>query len=202
MGEGVILYKTADFVGRGGLEPALADIEHLVEKLAHVVAQAAFFGRGEGLRIFAGKDPSALREGKLEFVAVMDGPLGAEGHRDFRDLKVADADELVIDLPAFRLELGGIRQGLPAAAAADAEMAAERLQAVLGRLFQAHDAAFHIILFLLADLDVDKVAGNSKLREDDGSVRRVAQGFAFGGDGFDPDVFQQQVGFLARHGCF
>ena len=112
-----------------------------------------------------------------------------------------DPDQLVPDLLLFRLELEFIGKGLPAAAATDAEMLAEGLQPLRGRLDDPADEAFHVILFLFVYLDVDDVARNSELHENDGSLE-MGEGFSFRGNGFNLYVFQDEVDLFLRHGSY
>ena len=67
---------------------------------------------------------------------------------------MADSHKLVFNLLPFCLKLHIVRKRLPAAAAADAKMRAERFQAVLRRLYNPFYPAFHIVFLLFEDLDV------------------------------------------------
>ena len=67
---------------------------------------------------------------EFQFVTVKLRALGGECRPDFRDLQVADPDQLVVYLLPLGFELHFVRQGLPAAAAAYAEMLAECFEPV------------------------------------------------------------------------
>ena len=102
---------------------------------------------------------------------------------------MADPHQLVLHLLPLGFQLHGVGEGLPAASAAHAEVFAEGLQAMGGRLHDAFDKAFHIVLFIFVYMDVHYVAGDGEIHEDHHSVH-VREGFPFGRDGLDGHVFQ------------
>ena len=147
------------------------------------------------------KYPTLAGSAEFQFVTIKLRALGGECRADFRDLQMPDADQLVIHLLPLGFELHFVRQGLPAAAAADAKMLAERLDAVRGRLDHPGDESLHIVFLLPEHLDVHDVAGNGEIDEDDHPVH-MGQRLAFGGDGLDGDVLQFQVDFFPAHVSF
>ena len=168
-----------------------SDVQDLVEELADMEAQTDPFRLRKRLRINAFLEEPALgRCAEFQLVAVILRFEGGEGGADLRHGQMADADELVLDLLALGLQLPLIRQRLPAATAADAEMLAKGRQTLGGWLHDPLDAAFHVILFLLEDADVDDIAGHGEIDENDDAFV-MGQGFAFGGDGLDRDAFYQ-----------
>ena len=193
-----LLDKQADRIGWLRLEPAFLDVQDLVEELAHVEAQAHPVVLGNRIGILAVKHPALAGRAEFQLVTVKLRALGGECRTDFRHLQVADADQLVVHLLPFGFELHLVGQGLPPAAAADAEMLAERLEPVRRRLDHSGDESLHIVFLLPEHLDVHDVAGDGEIDEDDHSVH-VGQSLTFGGDGFDGDVLQFQVDFFPAH---
>ena len=100
---------------------------------------------------------------------------------------MADADELVIYLLLLCLKLHFVWKRLPLASSADAEMLAERLKTVLGRLYHTEDETFHIVFLLLCNLYVNDVSRNGKLYEQYGSVYSC-QSLALCGHGLDHNI--------------
>ena len=177
------------------------DVQDLVEELAHMESQAHAVILGNRIRILAAEHPALAGSAEFQLVTIKLRTLGGECRPDFRDLQVADSDQLVVHLLPFGYQLHLVRQRLPPAAAADAEMLAERLDAVRGRLDHPGDEALHIVFLLPEHLDVHDVAGNGEIDEDDHPVH-MRQRLAFGSDGLDGDVLQFQVDFFLAHYSF
>ena len=111
---------------------------------------------------------------------------------------MADPYQLIFYLLALGFQLHLIGKRLPPATTADAEMLAERLQTVFRRLYNALDKAFHVVFLFLVNLDVDDVSGNGEIDENHHTVH-VCKGFSFGRDGFDGDIFQQEIYSFLGH---
>ena len=111
---------------------------------------------------------------------------------------MANADQLVFHLLTLGFQLHFIRKRLPSAPAANAEMLAERLQTVLGGLYNALDKAFHVILFLLVYLNVHHISGHGKIYKHHHAVH-VRERFAFCGHRFDGHILQHQVYPFSAH---
>ena len=105
---------------------------------------------------------------------------------------MADSHQLVFHLLPLGFQLHLIGKRLPSATATDAKMLAERLQTMLGGLYNALDKAFHVILFLLVHLDVHHVSGNGEIYKNYHPVH-VGERFAFCGYRFDGDTFENEV---------
>ena len=193
-----LLDEQADRVGRFGLEPAFANVQDLVEELSDMEPQSHPLVLRNGVRILAMEQPAAAGCAEFQFVTIILRTRGGEGWTDLRHFQMADPDQLVIHLLPLRFELHFVGQGLPAAAAAHAEMLAERLEPVRGRLHHPGDEALHVVLLFLVDLNVHDVAGHGEIDKHHHPVH-MGEGFALGRDGFDGDVLQFQVDSLSAH---
>ena len=188
-----VLDEEADGVGRLGLQVAALDVEHLVEELPDVEAQAgfAFHPGGDFLR----RHPTLVGSGEFEFIAVVAGLVRTDDRAEFGHLEVADAGQLVIDLALLGGQLDLVGERLPAAAAADREMVAERFQTLLGRLHQLDDRPFHPGLLLADKTHVDDISRHGESDENHLSFRRMGNRFALRRDGFDDEILQYDVQF-------
>ncbi len=106
----------------------MVNVEHLVKEAAHMEAEPASLLFAESLRVFVFVNPSALRKGEFELVAVICSLVRRHDRGYFRYLEMPYAHELVIYLLLLGLKLHFIRKWLPFASSAYSEMAAERLQ--------------------------------------------------------------------------
>ena len=194
----VVLDEKTDFIGRGLLQVAFPDVQDFVEEFAHVESDAHPFLRRHLFRILILQEPAARGEGKLQLVAVELRFFRGNGRPDLRHVQVAEADQLVFDLPAFRLQLHLVGNRLPAASAADTEVLAEGLQPPGRRLDHFFDETFHVVALLALDTDVHAVAGYSERHEHDHPVV-MCDGFAFGSTVFNDHVLEEQVDFLSGH---
>ena len=144
--------------------------------------------------------PAAVGSGELKLVAVADGLFGPQDGGELRHFQVADTHQLVQDLLAFGLKLHFVRQRLPSAATANAEMLAERFKPVFGRFYNPFDKTFHIIFLFPVHLDIDNVSGHGKIYEYDHTVH-VCERFSLGSDRFNRDILQKEIYFLLGHDC-
>ena len=126
-----LLDKQANSIGRLRLQVALFNVQHLVEKLAHMEAQAHFIGLRNAVRILAGQYPALAGGAEFQLIPIILSFFRRKGGPDFRHLKMADAHKLIFNLLMFSFQLHGIRQRLPAASATDSKMLTEWLQAIL-----------------------------------------------------------------------
>ena len=191
----------ADGVRRLGLEPALVDIQHLVEHVGNVESHGRRVADvARGLDLLA-RQPAAAGEGEFEFVAVELRMRRAQAGRDFGQGDLADARKLIANLLGFEAQLLFVGQILPLATAADPEMFAERLGAQGRFLHIADDEALHEAAALGSNLHVDHVARDGQ-RHEDHHVVPAPHGLAFGGQRryFEP-LDQGIVRFLSCHSC-
>ena len=130
-----------------------------------------------------------------ELVAVADGLFGPQDGGELRHLQMADAGQLVIHLALLGGELDVVGEGLPAAAAAHPEMLAERLQAMLGRLYDLDDRALQPGFLLAHEPHVHHVARHGEAHEHHLPFGRVGDGLALRRHRFDDEVFQYDVQF-------
>jgi hypothetical protein len=118
----------------------------------------------------------------------MDGLRSAEDRSYRRQGDLPYPPEDVLYLLLLELQLQGIRQHLPPAAAAYAKMSAEWLDP-LGRVAaKGGNEPFRPVFFVFAQPQIDDIAGHGVLDEDDLSV--------YAGDGlaFRRVVFYQDIG--------
>ena len=116
-----------DVVRRIGLEPAFADVEHLVEHARNVES-----GGRSGLDVAAGRhflvrEPPPVGEGEFELVAVELRLRRTHARGDLGQSDLADARQLIAHLVGLEAQLLLVGQILPLAAAADPEVLAEGL---------------------------------------------------------------------------
>ncbi len=111
---------------------------------------------------------------------------------------MAQAHQLIPDLLAFRLQLHGIGEWLPATAATEAEMLAEGLEPVRGRGNCTDGIALHVILLLFEDLYVHHVSRNGEFHKEHHPVD-VGDGLSFGRHPFDEDILQDKGFLFLRH---
>ena len=106
----------------------MLDVENLVEETAYMEAEAIFLLVSQHVCILVVEDPAALRESELELVAVVCGLVRRDDRRYFRNVKMTDADELIINLLLLGLKLHFVWKRLPFATSTNSEMLAERLK--------------------------------------------------------------------------
>ena len=193
-----LLDMQADSIGRLLLQVALFNVQDFVKELAHMEAQTHFLGLCKGVGIFVFEDPAAAGSAEFQLVTIKLSGFGGKGRADFRNLKMADSYQLVFYLLTLGLQLHLVRQRLPAAASANAKMLAERLQTVLGGLYNALDKAFHVVLFLFVYLNVHHVSGNGKVHENHHAVH-MRESFALSRHGFNGHILQHQVYAFSAH---
>ena len=171
----------ADVIRRIGLEPALVDVQHLVEHVGNMESER---GRGievrPALHLFA-RQPAAVGEGEFEFVAVKPGLLRPQTGRDLRQCDLADARQLVAHLLGLEAQLLLVGQVLPLAAPANPEMGAEGLRAQRRFSDVADHESLHEPAALGAYLHIHHVARNGQ-RHEHHHVVPASHRLAFGGE--------------------
>ena len=123
---------------------------------------------------------------------------GSSSLANQRREEVPEPDELVPDLLLLGLELHFVGERLPFAAAAEPEMLAERLEAVLGGFLEADDEALHVVGLFLGDAYVYDIARDSRTDENHCTLV-MGEGVAFCRDGFYGDVLQDEVKLFSSH---
>jgi hypothetical protein len=124
---------------------------------------------------------------------------GAKDGADLRKGDLPDPLEDVCDLLLFVLQLQGVGQHLPAAAATNAEMSAKGLYPVGGILPKGSDKTFGPVFFVFRQLQVYDIAGDGIFNEDDFTVD-PGQGLAFSGIMFNQYIGQCDVLIFFSHG--
>ena len=122
--------KQSDVVRRVGLKVALFDVDHTVEELGQVEAQA-FAGFFVVRTWGAIGEPFAVREGVFQLVAIEKLLLASQNRAYLWILDLADAVEVILHLFLFVVGLPLVVHVLPFAAAAEAEVLAHRLHALV-----------------------------------------------------------------------
>ena len=116
-------------VRRVGLQPAAVDVEYLVEHVGYVESKGrALFDVAACGNLVVG-EPAAVGEGEFELVAVELRAGRSEARFYLGQGDLAYACQLVAHLFGLEAQLFVVRQVLPFAAAAYAEMFAERFDA-------------------------------------------------------------------------
>ena len=111
---------------------------------------------------------------------------------------MADARELVHHLLLLGLQLHGIGENLPFAAATVAVVSAYRLQPVRRRGNQPHEISFEITFAHLAHLHVHHIARHG-LRHEQHLAIDMCKAVALGRYGLYKDIFEQWLIFLTSH---
>ena len=143
-------------------------------------------GRGEVFQFFICQ-PSFVGAAEVEFVAVFLGLHATQDGTKLRQFHLADAVKLVIDLLLLELQLLLVRQVLPLAAAAHAEVLAEGCRAYLTIFYKLHHFAFGKRVLLALYLHVADVARHAEGHKHH-QVVPVEQAFALGSHGLDGDT--------------
>ena len=116
--------------------------------------------------------------------------LAAQYRRDFGQFHLADAAQLLLHLLLLVVQLPLVGQALPFAAAADAEVRAEGLGALIAFLVKSHHFGFGVFVFLASHLQIYYVAGHG-IGDKYSQAVHVGDGFAFSGHVLDGDIFQK-----------
>ena len=111
---------------------------------------------------------------------------------------MSDTYQLVVNLLLLGLKLHLVWKRLPFASSADAEMFAEWLQTMFGRLYHTQDETFHIVLLLFCDLYVNNITWYSELDEKYRAIYSC-QCLAFCCDRFYHNIFQNYLLLLSCH---
>ena len=179
MVDGIIANFIADAVVEAVHKATFVNGQHLVECSRDVEAEC-ISGIFHAAADFFTCEIAAVGCTKVEFVAVFPCLDGAEDGSEHHSVhlprigmgqgEVSYARELVIDLLLFHLQLLGVGEHLPLATAADAKMLAHRLLSCAAILSEADDLRLGIMVFLLADLEVNDIAWHTP-RDEDNELR-------------------------------
>ena len=202
MGVSVFEHEVANLVAEVIHQPALLDRVNLVEGTGDVetdgVLGMALLERSDGIVLllregcdFLGGEPTFVGASELYLVAILLGLHAAHDRAELWQLNLADAGELVFHLFLLCLDLLSIRQVLPLATAADAEVLAHRLLSHVALFDEANHLRLAILMFFLDYLQVYHIARHAERHEDD-LVVYVSDALALGCYSLDGDVFQQR----------
>ena len=173
-------HGVADLVAEVVLQPALADVQHLVELGGDVEPKATNFHRAAFVTYFHvlfGKPPLVC-EGVFQLVAVEILFLGGKDRLGFGVVEMTEVAEVVGHLFLLVKKLFLVIEHLPFTAAAQAEVSASRLHAVGRRLHNPRAAGFRIRFFLLENHHIDNVAWHDACHENGHSIV-LCHGFSF-----------------------
>ena len=189
----------ADLVRNIVLEPAFVDVEHLVEHARDVETDAVeLFWAMLFLHVLH-SEPLAIRESVLEFVAVEICFFGTEDRCNLRQLDVTEASEVVDYLFLFVPDLFVVRKDLPFATTTSTVVFAYGFAAFFAVRVELDDATFHVVFLLFEDLEVDYIARNGILCENNHIVD-LSNSFAFGSDVGDCNfVVDRELFLFACH---
>ncbi|OAV63840.1 hypothetical protein Barb4_04672 [Bacteroidales bacterium Barb4] len=191
MRQAVILDKKADAVGDLLLQVAFADVQHLVKHARNVETEGVHLRKGIAGGNLLVRQPSFVGKGELQLVAVENRLLRTQNGEGFLRLHLADARQAVRHLLLLVFKLFAVREMLPFAAAAYAEMLAERF-CPQGRIrMKADDPAFRIIAFLACYLYVGNIP-RSRKRDKYHLVVDLRYSLSFGGNACYGHLFQER----------
>ncbi len=186
-------------VGYVGLQPAAVYVEHLVEAAGDMESQ-----RRRRLDLvcagylLVGK-PAAVGEGKFEFVAIVLRCCRAQARPYLGQLDASYAVELVGHLLRLLPQLLVVGQVLPLAAAANAEVRAERLDAHRRALDEPHRTPLHVTAVPLDYPYVHHVARHGH-RHEDHLLLVSTHGLALGGKcSYVQTLDERVVASFSRH---
>ena len=201
MREAIGFDAVADPVGNIILQPALLNVEHLVEEGRDVETHTVpGIGRDTRLDLLF-RQPFLVGEGELQFVAV-EGRLGrAQDRQHLFRLHLADARQIVEHLFLFVFQLILIRDVLPFATTANTKVLAERFHTVRRVAVEMHGLALCIAVFLASELDIHHITRCHK-RNEDHHVVHFGDRFSFSGYICDSYLLQKRQRFLVSSQCY
>ena len=190
MGQRILAAEKADVVARGSLQPAMLNVEHLVEHTGHMEAQTALLVK---LAVFVSPqiiigEPSHRGEGVFQLVAVIVLLLRPDDGHQLRKLKFSEVLEVVLHLFLLVSQLFAIVEHLPFAAAAHAEMAAWGHHAVGRGLAHRQQVRLRVPVLALIDFHIHHIAGHGK-GDKNGETVQLGHGLALRTRGDDFQVF-------------
>ena len=145
------------------------------------------------------REPAFVGEGELQFVAVEGLFRRAQTRAHLGQLDLADAGELVAHLAGLEAQLLVVGQVLPLAAAANAEVRAERLDAHRRALDEPHRTPLHVTAVSLDYLYVHHVARHGH-RHEDHLLLVSTHGLALGGQcRYVQTLDERVVASFSRH---
>ena len=180
VGVGIVAHRVANLVGDVVLQPAFVDGQYLVECSRNVESHRVHLVVLHVLLHLLFGEPAFVGERKLQLVAVEARFFRAQNGTKFRKFYLPDAGEVVEYLFLLVLELLFVRQTLPFASSAHAEMAAERLH-TQGRFFiELYGHRFGVMVLLAFHLQIDYIARHY-IRDKYYQFIHFSHGFAFCG---------------------
>lgn len=153
-------YLVADFVRRVALQPAFANVENLVEHVRNMESECGSGSDFAALRNLVIRQPTAVGEREFEFIAVEQLLLRTQTRTDFGQLHLTYTRKLVAYLLGLVTQLLFVRQVLPFAAAAHAEVFAHGFGAHRRTLHVVHHRTLHEAAVFGAYLHIHDIARN------------------------------------------
>jgi hypothetical protein len=182
----------SDLVGGIRLEPAMMDIDGLIESAGFMEAQDILFIRDFAIDFFFGQ-PSAIGEREFEFIAVINIWVGAKDGLKIQDIQFADTEKRIFYELLFVRELSAVIQVLPATAAAHLKVFAEGLYS----LWRGADKFMYDTLeeaFLFSDGEyLNEITRNGIFHKEDPPFRVTANTAAFFSDTRDADLISNKL---------
>ena len=139
---------------------ALLDVENLVEHIRNMETQRWLWRNIALLGNLLVGEPTAVSEGVLYLIAVVELLLRAQARAHLWDFEFSDAYKLVADLLRLVVELCLVWEILPLATSADAKVLADRLTTLLRLVDKAHYPALHKATVLFGYLHINNIARN------------------------------------------
>ena len=147
---------------------------------------------------FLSGEPALVAASELNLVAILLGLHAAHDRAELWEFNLADAGKLVFHLLLLRLNLLLVRQVLPFATAADAEVLAHRLLTDVAFFDEANHLRLAVLMFLLDYLQIYHITWHTERDEDD-LVVYSCDALTLGCNSLDGDVSKRGNGlrFLA-----
>ena len=140
---------------------------------------------------FLSGEPALVAASELNLVAILRGLHAAHDRAEFREFNLADAGKLVFHLLLLRLNLLLVRQVLPFATTADAEVLAHRLLTDVAFFDEANHLRLAVLMFLLDYLQIYHITWHTERNEDD-LVVYSCDALTLGCNSLDGDVLQKR----------
>ena len=196
LGDGADL--VADVVDDGPVEVTGKDVDDLVEEFLDVESECSVPVDGLAFADDVAGHPMSVGECELDFVAVVVGLLTPYNGTGLADLEVADALKGVADLLLLEVELTGVVEALPLAAAAVSKVLADGLDTEGAGGDHAKDLSDGDFFLLADDAGIDDVSGDGLFDKDHLAVF-FADAHATGGGVDDLNALDDLLGFVFCH---
>ena len=162
---GIVADGVAHLVVKVVHQAALLDGINLVESSRDVEANGIHVVKGLARRHLFPREPALVAASEVELVAVFAGLHRSQNWHELRQLHLANARKLVVDLLLLGLDLLLIGQVLPLAAAANAKVLAHGRRAYITIFMETYHFRFAIVMLFPAHLQVDHVARHTERHE-------------------------------------